>query len=333
MKRRWLSMALIVAIMLMGLNVAWADQTYTAKTPLGSSGAKRNNIQIAADRIDDYEVESGETFSFNKVVGPRTESRGYESAENGRGVRVTGGGVSQVAATLYLALLKMEDVEFTDLHTYGSRFTDDYVSSGDLAVVTDYSAGTDFRFKNHGGDMRISLWLSSNYLNCAITVEGDGGSGWFDDDDDDDDGVDTVDVSGNDQDTMDNVILAAGSVFDTTLEHNDRFSFNKVVGPRTEKYGYGSGTNGRGVRVTGGGVAQVASAIWLAVKDRDDVSIIEKSTYGSRYNQDYVDSSADAIVTDYKAGTDFSFKYTGYDTMTLYTYVDGDELKCDVVIN
>ena len=32
--------------------------------------------------------------------------------------------------------------------------------------------------------------------------------------------------------------------------------------------------------------------------DRDDVSILEKSTYGERYNQNYVRSSADAIVTE-----------------------------------
>ena len=106
-----------------------------------------------------------------------------------------------------------------------------------------------------------------------------------------------------------------------------------VVGPRTQSYGYESATNGRGVRVTGGGVAQVASVVWLAVKDVSDISIVEKSTYGKNYNQDYVASSSDAILTDYKAGTDFSFRYNGSGSITLYTYVDGNMLYCDIYRN
>ena len=130
-----------------------------------------------------------------------------------------------------------------------------------------------------------------------------------------------------------NVSLCAGSIYDTTLAHGDEFSFNAVVGPREERYGYETAINGRGVKVVGGGVAQVASVVWLAIEDLDDVSIVEKSTYGKRYNQDYVDSSADAILTDYNAGTDFAFRYVGDDSITLYTYLDGDTLHCDVYAN
>ena len=64
--------------------------------------------------------------------------------------------------------------------------------------------------------------------------------------------------------TAENIRLAADSVSDTVLAEGDVFSFNEIVGPRTKKNGYVSGTNGRGVSVTGGGVAQVASALWLA---------------------------------------------------------------------
>ena len=106
-----------------------------------------------------------------------------------------------------------------------------------------------------------------------------------------------------------------------------------MVGPREERYGYETAINGRGVKVVGGGVAQVASVVWLAIEDLDDVSIVEKSTYGKRYNQDYVESSADAILTDYNAGTDFAFRYVGDDSITLYTYLDGDTLHCDVYAN
>ena len=70
--------------------------------------------------------------------------------------------------------------------------------------------------------------------------------------------------------------------------------------------------------------------IWLAIKDIRDISIVEKSTYGSRYNQTYVDSSADAILTDYSAGRDFSFRYNGFGSLTIYTYVQDGWLYCDV---
>ena len=92
-------------------------------------------------------------------------------------------------------------------------------------------------------------------------------------------------------------------------------------------------TNGRGVKVVGGGVAQVASVIWLAVKDMDDISIMEKSTYGKRYTENYVSSSSDAILTDYNAGTDFSFRYTGKESITIYTWLEGKTLNCEIMEN
>ena len=63
------------------------------------------------------------------------------------------------------------------------------------------------------------------------------------------------------------------------------------------------------------------------------VTVVEKSTYGKRYNQDYVENASDAIVTDYSADTDFSFRYTGDGTATIYTYVEGDSLRCDIAIS
>lgn len=331
MKERLLACVLALALLLGTTCVAMGESTYSARTRIYDDD-KRQNIALAAKAIDDTELEYGEEFSFNDIVGARTRARGYVSAENGRGVRVTGGGVAQAAATLYMTLLKLDDnIEFTELSTYGSKFTDDYVSSGDLAVITDYSAGTDFKFINRAGKMRVSMWLSGYDLYCSVSVES--GGGWFDGDDGPEMASVRIDLFGIDSGTLKNIRLAAGSVNDTTLARNDRFSFNRIVGPRTAAYGYASGMNGRGIRVTGGGVAQVASAIWLAIKDRDDVAVIEKSTYGERYNQDYVDSSSDAIVTDYSAGTDFSFRYTGAGTMTVYTYIDGDALICEIAVN
>lgn len=360
MKKRIAAILLILTLVVCALGgpAGLAEARYTASTSLEE--ASRNNIKNikrAAEAINGFQLDYGERFSFNEVVGPRTKAQGYVAAENARGVSVTGGGVSQVATTLYLALLRLGDaIEYTELTTYGSRFMESYVSDGNMAVLTDYSGGTDFEFVNRAGDMTIEMWASDSALNCVITVDAfdddaDFGDGEGDEEDDDEimdwfreawnnspmaataAPVRTVSASipwSGDKGTLTNVRLAAEAIDGVRLDSRDVFSFNEIVGPRSKKYGYVSGINGRGVRVTGGGVAQVASAVWLAVKKMDDISVIEKSTYGERYNQDYVASSADAILTDYKSDKDFSFRYKGGGTIVIHTAVAGDYINCDI---
>lgn len=319
---------------------ALAQERVSARTPLaGSAWAKISNIEIAAAHINGTIVPYGAEFSFNDTVGPRTKAYGYQSAVNGRGVKVTGGGVAQAATTLYLALCQLnQEIEFTEKKTYGSRFHDNYVSDENDAILVDYSSGTDFSFVNWGDDLTIEMWTTDSYLYCAVTTDAgkqeavlewipltpaqvrqpiSSAALWID-------GSDAM---------RGNILLAASSINDTVLSSGDMFSFNDSVGPRVEKYGYKPALNGRGVKVTGGGVAQVASVIWLAVKNLNEIAIVEKSTYGSRYNQDYVSSSNDAILTDYGDGLDFSFRNTGLHSITISTYVSGDMLCCDIYRN
>jgi vancomycin resistance protein YoaR len=321
----------MVAVLLFALCLpARADSgaTYTEYTTMaGATAGVRSNIEQAIGAINGTYVPYGGSFSFNDVVGPRTKAYGYVSGENGRGVDVIGGGVAQVATTLYLALLDIPGIVYTEVDTYGSDFTGDYVSDGALAVVTDYSAGDDFKFENYEDDMTIYMWTDEDY--CYCTIEVGSTSAWSDDD-----GYTLVASASFELDGTDglknNVGRAADSVSGVLLASGDAFSFNDLVGPRTEEYGYVSALNGRGVSVIGGGVAQVASVVWLAVEQLDDITMIEKSTYGNNYSQSYVASSSDAIVTDYNAGTDFSFRYAGEGLHAIYVYVDGGYLNCDV---
>ena len=145
MFKKTISTILVLSVLLTGIAMvpcASAAEYISSRTPLAdSSAAKIHNIALAVEAVNGTYVAKGDTFSFNDTVGPRTESYGYQSALNGRGVKVTGGGVSQVATTLYLALMEFQgDVVYNDLQTYGSRFRDNYVSDGNLAVITDYSA-------------------------------------------------------------------------------------------------------------------------------------------------------------------------------------------------
>ncbi len=337
--------ALVAALALLAAGAA--AERYTAQTPLSGAGsAKLHNIALAVEAINGASIPYGGRFSFNETVGPRTVGRGYETAPNGRGAPVTGGGVAQAASTLYLALLSAGDgVVIDPVKTYGSRFTDHYVSDPDMAVVTDYDAGIDLAFTNRSDTMTVSMWMDEDYVYCALSTgaENSGGAtGWFTETPFAPAGTvaparqlvasSSLDCGG-DADVLNNVQLAADSVNDTALNAGDTFSFNDVVGPREKRYGYCRAVNGRGARVMGGGVAQVASALWLAIKDSPDFAVVEKSTYGKKYNQDYVSSSADAILTDYESGRDFSFRYTGTGSVTIYTHVTDGRLYCDIYRN
>lgn len=311
--------------------------TVTACTEIGREYTPRvANVLRAAWTINQTTLTWGQSFSFNDIVGERTAEAGYEAAENGRGVRVYGGGVAQAASTLYLALMNLPEgcVTFDELSFYGDLYAGSYVESGEEAVLVDFTNEIDFAFtSNTPGQMVIEMWVSEGWLYCSVSVSPAGPGNWFTQAD----GMPQATLvasaqifSGLDEDMLANIALAAGSIYDTTLTKNDVFSFNEIVGPRTWEWGYVRALNGRGAEVVGGGVAQVASVLWLCVKELDGFAVIEKATYGDRYNQTYVENSADAIVTDYSADTDFAFRYTGEGSVTIYTWLDGGVLNCEI---
>lgn len=319
--KRILTLFLALMLVLTACAPALAASYVSASTPLGDSQARISNIRLAAEAVNGASVPLGGSFSFNDAVGARSAQRGYQSAPNGRGVEVIGGGVAQVASTLYLALSQIDGISYDEKKTYAGNFAQDYVSDADDAILVDEEAGIDFRFTNNYADMTIQAYISGEELVVSLNF--------------DDVSVSlaqsevSLSVSGT-QALRNNISLAAQAVDGYVLASGDTFSFNAVVGERSAQRGYQSAVNGRGVEVVGGGVAQVASALWLAVKDMPEISIVEKSTYGDRYNQHYVDSASDAILTDYNADTDFSFRYTGEGSLTIHVALEGDALVCSV---
>ena len=343
--KKAIAMVLLAALLLVSfaLPASAADQFASYRTGTkGATSARLGNMQRAALTLNQTYVAPGASFSFNATVGPRTKEAGYVRAMNDRGVKVVGGGVSQVATTLYLALLNLTpgSVSFDEVTFYGKDFTAGYIPDGEYAVVTDYKNEKDFCF-THRTDksLLLEMWFQDNSLYCSVTQTSsafDSGN-WFATPAPNPSASRVLGSSsiyvGSDKKLLNNVTLAASSVYDTTLSSGDVFSFNDVVGPRTKDYGYVRAINGRGVKVVGGGVAQVASALWLAVKNAGDITVVEKSTYGENYTQSYVGNSADAIVTDYSADTDFAFRYDGWGSVTIYTWVDNNTLYCEIYRN
>jgi hypothetical protein len=192
--------------------------------------------------------------------------------------------------------------------------------------MVDYNEGFDFVFTSYyHGSLTINIWLDDDYVCCLLNLKSDAGDALT--------GYSITPLYGTDE-KISNVSLAADAVDETRLYHGDVFSFNDIVGPRTSARGYQNAVNGRGVNVIGGGVAQVAATVYLAIKNIGDIDIIHKRTYGSNFSDAYVDDPHDAaVLTDYNAGIDFSFKYLGYGELVIYTYiVIESELICEVYI-
>ena len=74
-----------------------------------SGEARKKNIALAAEFIGFKVVKSGGEFSFNEIVGKRSEERGFAPSvviENGKFAEGVGGGVCQVSSTVYACALQ-----------------------------------------------------------------------------------------------------------------------------------------------------------------------------------------------------------------------------------
>ena len=121
--------------------------TSTKKEILENRQGRDINISKGVGLMNVITLKPGESFSFNKKTGDRTEKRGWALAnaiyDQGY-TKEAGGGICQVSTTMYNALL-LAGVEITyhRPHTIPS----DYVDLGFDATVD--SGHIDFKFKNN----------------------------------------------------------------------------------------------------------------------------------------------------------------------------------------
>ncbi len=134
-------------------------------TQMGSSSTNRiQNVHLMADFIDGTLVRPGDTFSFNKVVGPRTAARGFlvgQALFGSVAVASIGGGVCQTATTL-----------FNDAFNLGlpilsrwnhSTYIDHYPVGRDATVSW---GGPDLVFRN---DLESGLLIRASYTQQTLT--------------------------------------------------------------------------------------------------------------------------------------------------------------------
>lgn len=111
-----------------------------------SNQERTHNIKLSAKAIDNQVIFPGETFSFNKTLGERTEKKGYKRAPvivKGEMAEDIGGGICQTSSTLYNAV-DLKGIEIVERYSHSRSVP--YVPSGRDATVSWW--GPDFSFKN-----------------------------------------------------------------------------------------------------------------------------------------------------------------------------------------
>ncbi len=127
---------------------------------------RNKNIELAAEAINGLILKPNQEFSFNKVVGERTEEKGYGLAaayNQGEVVEELGGGVCQVSTTLYNAVFA---AGLTTTYRRSHTFEPNYVTPG-LDATVSYN-GVDYRFLN---DSEYAIGIRANYKKRKIKVE------------------------------------------------------------------------------------------------------------------------------------------------------------------
>jgi vancomycin resistance protein YoaR len=132
------------------------------------NASRANNIALAAKLVDGTLVESGETFSLNAAMGPRTANRGFDyapviAADNvlRQGV---GGGICQYATTLFNAVF-FAGLPIVEREAH-SLYISHYPIGRDATVAW---GAIDFRFRNDTGkSVMIRSWIDGGALTVAL---------------------------------------------------------------------------------------------------------------------------------------------------------------------
>jgi vancomycin resistance protein YoaR len=124
------------------------------------------NIRVAAGVLNGLVIKPGEVFSFNKIVGPRSEEAGYKTAKiviNSEFIDGLGGGVCQVSSTLYNTLLRA-NIDVIQRSNHSLVIT--YVPLGQDAAVA--FGAKDLKFKNN---LPCSLIVRTSVGKNTITIK------------------------------------------------------------------------------------------------------------------------------------------------------------------
>ncbi|HHW56959.1 MAG TPA: hypothetical protein GXX15_04645 [Clostridia bacterium] len=140
---------------------------------------RTGNLTLAAKAVDGTLVMPGEVFSLNKTLGPRIIENGYKEAPviiDNKLVPAIGGGICQVATTLYNAALRSN---IAIIERYPHSFPISYVPPGQDATIS--GDVLDLKFKNSTQyPIYVESYIEGNKLTMNIYGYVENPSRWID---------------------------------------------------------------------------------------------------------------------------------------------------------
>ncbi len=160
-------------LMLLSLYFSYTHRPYAVQLGAFSTSlnnrtlAQLHNFSMMVNKLDGWQMAAGEELSFNKVLGTNLGEQGFvpeRSMLDGDMVAQAGGGVCQVASTLYnAALLAGLEIVARSAH---SMAVSSVPSSMDAAIASDYK---DLKIKNnYAHPVKIIAKLSPQRLTLKI---------------------------------------------------------------------------------------------------------------------------------------------------------------------
>ena len=145
----------------------FGEELFAYSTLYVNNANRTKNLTLACQAINGVILNPGDEFSFNNIVGERTAAKGYMQAtvyNGGLSVPELGGGVCQVASTLYYCTLHL-DLEQVQREPH--MFVVDYVPKGMDATI--YWGKIDYKFKNTlDFPIRILINTDGGYVNATF---------------------------------------------------------------------------------------------------------------------------------------------------------------------
>jgi len=148
------------------LDVPYLLGSYTTAYP-HATPSQAHNIALAAKLLRGVTIAPGATFSYNLAVGPRPPDQGFKEGRIFSGNRIVkgfGGGVCQVATTLYNVVL-LAHLPVVERHAHS--LTVPYVPPGQDATVA--FGLIDFKFQNpYKEPLLLWSWIHDGKLTIAL---------------------------------------------------------------------------------------------------------------------------------------------------------------------
>lgn len=124
------------------------DVLAAVETPHTRDENRNTNLKLACEAVNGYVLMPGDTFDYNKILGKRTEEKGYKPAgalNAGTSTVEVGGGICQVSSTIYYGAL-LSDLEIVTRRSHS--LPSSYMPMMGVDATVSWG-GPDFRFKNN----------------------------------------------------------------------------------------------------------------------------------------------------------------------------------------